>query len=145
MTKKYLEIFDLAMKNPRPQENKISGQYDDGWIGEEVNIYFGQGSKNRILELKIEAPSFLPSSKVRVTSSSSNGISGKWRLRRGEQLTIRHTLPDHEGRLNFTIKPTFKPSEYQMGEDSRSLGVICHGCWLISPSQKKQLLFKRDK
>lgn len=145
MTRKYLEIFNLAIRNPKPLENGITGQYDDEWIGEEMIITYSSGYKNRFLELQIEAPPFLPSARVRVESKSSDGICQKWRIRRGSQLTIRHPLPEHEGVLTLTIKPTFRPSEFQMGEDYRQLGVICHGCWLISPTQKRKILFKRGK
>jgi len=140
MTRKYLEIFNLAIRNPKPLENGINGRYDDEWIGEEMIITYGSGCKNRFLELQIEAPPFLPSSQVRIESKNSDGNYQKWKIRRGSQLTISHALSEHEGIVVFNFKPTFRPSDVQMGEDHRQLSVICHGCWLTSPTQKNKTL-----
>jgi len=145
MTKKYLELFDLAIQNHRLQGQKISGLYKDGWIGEELIITSNSENENQYIQLQLEAPPFLPSAKVRIKSKSSDGISRKWKIQRGAKLSIRHPLPEYKSNLIITVNPTFRPSNFGMGEDQRQLGVICQECDLITPTEKKNLISQGNK
>ncbi len=143
MTKMYSEIFDLAIKEPRPLENSVTGLFPDNWTGEETIITFCPGEKNRFLEMHIEAPGFMPSTTIKIELKNSDGIWRKWKIQRGNKMTIRHILPEHEGTLVFSVKPTFCPSDFQINEDNRRLGLICHKICLVSPSQQEEDLIGR--
>jgi hypothetical protein len=145
MTRKYLDIFQSAIKDPVSFANEVTGVYDDGWTGDEIVITYIPGTMNRILELQLEAPSWLPANWVKLKLRGRDGVLKKLRLLRGKEVTIRHPLPEHQGYLTLSVAPTFQPSEYEMGEDNRNLGVICRGCWLISPEQVRTSLLEGDR
>ena len=142
MTRNYLEIFRSAIRNPGPLANAITGVFDDGWTNQEIVITYAPGPKNRILELRLEAPSWLPARQVKLKLRSGDGNLQKWNIRRGKELTIRHVLPEQQGHLTFSMAPTFRPSECDIGEDNRTLGVMCHECCLISHDQERMSLLK---
>jgi glycosyltransferase involved in cell wall biosynthesis len=143
MTREYVEIFDSAKKEPRPFKNGVTGLFPDNWIGEETIITYRSGEKNRYLEMFIEAPGFLPSTTINVELKNSNGICQNWKIQRGDKLAIRHVLPEHEGTLVLLTKPTFRPSDCQISEDNRRLGLICQSICLVSPSQGKEDLIRK--
>ena len=143
MTKKYSEIFDAAIKKPRFLETSVTGLFPDNWTGEETIIAFRPGEKNRYVEIHIEAPGFIPSTTIKIELKNSDGICQKWKIQRGKKMTIRHALPEHEGTFVFSVKPTFCPSDFQINEDNRRLGLICHKICLVSPSQQEEDLIGR--
>lgn len=142
MTRKYVEIFRSTIKDPGLFANTITGVFGDGWTGKEMAITYGPGPKNRVLEVGLEVPHWLPAGRVKLELRGRDGILQKWSIRRGREITIRHPLPEQQGYLTFSIAPTFRPSEYDMGPDTRSLGIMCRGCWLISPEQNRTSLLK---
>jgi hypothetical protein len=140
MTRKYLQIFESAMRNPRPLSNGITGVFSDGWTGHEVGIAYGPGAKDRALELQIYAPSWLPGKRVKLILRSGFKNLQKMTIHHGKEIVIHQPLPERQGSLTLTVAPTFRPSEYSDSEDSRNLGVICRGCWLISPGLERTAL-----
>ncbi|MFX0199899.1 MAG: glycosyltransferase family 4 protein, partial [Candidatus Hodarchaeota archaeon] len=145
MTNKYLEIFRSAIRDAEPFADVVKGVYDDGWIGEEMVITYSTGPKSRVLESRLEAPSWLPAGRIKLKLRTGDGNLREWQIRRGKEVIIRHPLPEHQGFLILSVAPTFRPSECEMGGDSRSLGIICRGCWLISPEQERKSLLMGDR
>lgn len=143
ITSAYSEVFASAIKKPRPLENEMTGLYHDNWTREEISITYRSGGKDRLLEIRMEAPGFIPAPAVRVTIEGPGRNRRKWKIRRGERVTIRHDLPEQEGTLTLTVKPTFRPLDYQMGDDNRQLGLICHACRLVSPSRDETSVIQR--
>jgi glycosyltransferase involved in cell wall biosynthesis len=143
ITKKYTEIFDSAIKDPKPLENGVTGLFPDNWTGEETIITFRPGEKNRYLEMFVEAPGFMPSTTIKIELKNSDGICQKWKIHRGNKMTIRQALPEQEGTFVLLVKPTFRPSDFQINEDNRRLGLICHKICLVSPSQREEDLVGR--
>ena len=145
MISKYLEIFGSALGTPSPVSEQVSGIFQDGWIGEEMMITFSPGSKNRALELRVSAPSWLPAARVKLKLRDDFKIVQRLRLHRGREVTIVQPLPKEQGRFTLTVAPTFRPSECKIGEDNRALGVKCEGCWLIHPDRERTSLMKANK
>lgn len=145
MTRKYLEIFTLALEKLSPVSDGVTGVFQDGWIGNEMSITYGQGPKNRVLELAISAPPWLPAGRVKLTLRDDYKTLQKLSIRRGAEITIEQPLPEEHGRFTLIVAPTFRPSECGIGDDNRALGVKCQGCWLIHPDQGRTSLMKAGK
>jgi glycosyltransferase involved in cell wall biosynthesis len=142
MTRKYLEIFTSALEKVSPISDGVTGVFQDGWIGNEMIITYGQGPKNRALELGISAPPWLPAGRVKLTLRDDYKTLQQLSIRRGTEITIDQPLPQEQGRFTLTVAPTFRP---KTGDDDRALGVKCQGCWLIHPDQERTSLVEVEK
>jgi glycosyltransferase involved in cell wall biosynthesis len=145
MTRKYLEIFTSALEKVSLISDGVTGVFQDGWIGNEMIITYGQGPKNRALKLGISAPPWLPAGRVKLTLRDDYKTLQKLSIRRGTEITIDQLLPEEQGRFTLTVAPTFQPSECKIGDDDRALGVKCQGCWLIHPDQERTSLVEVEK
>ena len=143
MSRRYLEIFHSAINDPGRIATGVTGVYEDGWTGEEIVVTFASGS-GRVLEIRLEAPSWLPHGKVKARLAGTNGTLQRYGILRGEEITIRYPLPEQKGCMTLAVTPTFVPSQHDMGDDSRSLGVMCRGCWIISSEQERESLLKGE-
>jgi glycosyltransferase involved in cell wall biosynthesis len=140
MTRKYLEIFRFALRTPPPVSEQISGIFQDGWIGKEMTIGFGEGSENRSVEIHLSAPPWLPVKRVKLKLQCDGKTVRRLRIRRGGQIALNQSLPQDKCLFTLTAASTFQPSECKIGEDNRALGVKCDGCWLIHPDREKMSL-----
>ena len=142
MIDKYLDVFSSALGNSLPVSDGVTGIFQDGWIGEEMIIGFGPGPKNRVLELSVSAPPWLPAARVKLKLRDDFKIVQRLNIRRGREITISQPLPEEQGRFTLTVAPTFRPSECEIGDDNRTLGIKCQGCWLIYPDHTRTSLMK---
>jgi glycosyltransferase involved in cell wall biosynthesis len=140
MIRDYLEIFYTTIESQKNLAMGIAGVFADGWTGEQIVITHSPGPANRILELQLEAPLWLPTSEVKLRLLSEDGKLRKWKIPRGKELAICHPLPERQGHLTLSMRPTFRPSEHDMGEDSRILGLLCRGCWVLSSEHERTSL-----
>ena len=140
MTRRYLEIFKKSINDPGSVSNEIIGIFKDGWMGEKTIVTYASGAPDRILEMKIEAPSWLPARRVKVTMSDDHRTLQRVSIRPGGEMVIRQTLPDRHGHITFSVTPTFNPSDYGLGDDLRNLSVICRECKLVFPHEEGVLL-----
>ena len=145
MTTKYLEIFDSALGDPSPISDGVTGVFQDGWTGEEMIITYGPGQKSRVLELQVSAPPWLPTGRVKLKLQDGYKTLQKLSIRRGREMTITQPLPEEQGRFSLTVAPIFRPSECEIGEDNRALGVRCHGCWVLTHDRERKSLLKGSK
>ena len=145
MTRKYLKIFRSALGSPFPVSEEVSGMFQDGWIGEEMMINFGEGPRNRSIEIRLSAPPWLPVNRVKLKLRYGGKIVQRLRIRRGSEVVLNQPLPQEQGCFILTVASTFRPSECKIGEDNRALGVKCDGCWLIHPDRKRMSLMKIGK
>lgn len=137
MTRQYLEIFKKAINNPGYVANEIMGVFEDGWMGDKIVVVYASGPPGRILEMKLEAPSWLPARRVKITLSEDDKTLQRAGIPIGGEVVIRQALSDGQGHITLSMTPTFNPSDYGMGDDSRNLSVICRGCWLLVPPKEK--------
>lgn len=140
MTGQYLEIFKKAINDPGYVANEIMGVFEDGWMGDKTVVVYASGPPDRILEMKLEAPSWLPARRVKVTLSEDDKTLQRAGIRTGGEVVIRQVLPDRQGHITLSMTPTFNPSDYGMGDDSRNLSVICRECNLVLPHEERILL-----
>ncbi|MCF8127330.1 MAG: glycosyltransferase family 4 protein [Deltaproteobacteria bacterium] len=138
MTRSYLAIFNKAINcADNVMTTEIVGIFSDGWMGSHADIVYTPGPPNRTLELEIEAPSWLPVRRVRLRLHDANGTLQEVGFRPGKKVVIRQPLPEKQGRLTLSARPTFNPTDYDMRDDFRTLSIICRGCWLITPQNER--------
>ncbi len=142
MSRRYLEIFHTTIRDPGDIVNEVTGVYEDDWTGKEIVITSGPG-KDRLLEIQLEAPPWLPHGRIKVTLQNQESIFTKYRIHRGAEITIRYPLSDETSFITLLITPTFVPSQRKIGDDNRILGLMCRGCWIISSERKRESLLKR--
>jgi len=146
MTQQYLEIFKQSIKSPGSVSDGITGIFKDGWMGEKSVVAYASGSPERVLEMKLEAPSWLPARRVKVEVSDSHKILQRVDIRSGREMVIRQVLPHRQGYITLSMAPTFNPSDYGLGDDLRNLSVFCRECKLVSPHEETILLqMKRSR
>ncbi len=133
MTEKYLEIFKITINDPDRASNEISGIFKDGWMGDKTVIAYAPGPPGRTLEMKLEAPSWLPARRVKVTLRDDHKTLQRKGMRPGGEVIIRQVLPERHGHITLSMAPTFNPSNYGMGDDLRNLSVICRDCKVVLP------------
>ena len=142
MTRKYLEIFRSALRDPSPVSEGVSGIFQDGWIGKEMMIGFAEGPRNRSIEIQLSAPPWLPVRRVKLKLQCGGKTVQRLRIRRGGEIALNQSLPQDQCLFTLTVSSTFSPSEMKIGEDNRALGVKCDGCWLIHPDRERTSLMK---
>lgn len=142
MTGQYLEILERAMNERGGVKNEIVGIFADGWMGAHTAIVYAPGPPNRMLELKLEAPSWLPAKRVRVKLHDAHRTVQELGLRPGREVVIRQALPGNQGQFTLSATPTFNPTDHNMGDDHRNLSLICRGCWVVTPQNERMPLLK---
>jgi len=146
MTRQYLEIFKHSMKSPGSLSNGTMGIFRDGWMGAKTVVTYASGPSERMLEMELEAPSWLLARRIRVTLSDSHKTLQRVGIRPGREMVIRQVLPERQGRITLSIAPTFNPSDYGMGDDLRNLSLFCRECKIVSPYEETILLkMKRSR
>jgi len=142
MSNRYLEILYSTIRDPGHIANGVTGVFEDGWTGEEIVVTYGPRTGRRFLELRLEAPTWLPSDSVKVKLLNKGRIFQKYKITRGEEVVIRQPLSEKGGYFSLLVTPTFVPCECDMGEDNRRLGIMCHGCWIVSQARGRISLLK---
>jgi len=142
MTRKYLEVFRSALRDPPPVSEEVSGIFQDGWIGKEMMIGFGKGPGNRSIDIQLSAPPWLPMKRVKLKLQCDGKTVQRLRIRRGAGIALNQSLPREKCLFTLTAASTFRPSECKIGEDNRALGVKCDGCWLVHPDRERMSLIK---
>jgi len=104
-------------------------------MGDKTVIAYASGPPGRTLEMKLEAPSWLPARRVKVTLSDDHKTLLRKGIRPGREMIIRQALPERHGHITLSMTPTFNPSSYGMGDDLRNLSVICRDCKLVLPHE----------
>ena len=137
MTRGYLKIFTIAMNNSRVGKDAISGIFADGWIGKRADIFYSTGPRDRRLEIKLEAPAWLAARRIKIRLSHKNKTLQKAAIGPGRKISIQQALPSRHGRIILSISPVFKPCDHNLGEDSRTLSLLCRGCDLITPQEER--------
>ena len=102
-------------------------------MGEKTVIAYAPGPPGRTLEMKLEAPSWLPARRVKVTLHDDHKTLQRRGMRPGGEVIIRQVLPERHGHITLSMAPTFNPSNYGMGDDLRNLSVICRDCKVVLP------------
>ncbi len=141
----HLHFPRLSIKYPFYNILYRTGMFQDGWIGEEMMINFGEGPRNRSIEIRLSAPPWLPVNRVKLKLRYGGKIVQRLRIRRGGGIALSQPLPQEQGCFTLTVASTFRPSECTIGEDNRALGVKCDGCWLIHPDRERTSLMKIGK
>jgi len=133
MSHNYLRVFHNATSSPGRLTEEITGAFHDGWLGQEAVITYGPGPKGRVLEISLEAPGWLPVSRIRVSIRGMAGRPVRSGVKRGTVEAFRVPLTEMSGRIYLSLRPTCKPSENGLGADERDLSAKIRGCHLLFP------------
>lgn len=141
MAREYWKAFQDAASGKLKFSEAIHGVYPDGWTQDRMFVAYGPSSDKRKLEVVFELPTFLPKRDISVTvfDRMKNPLK-RQSLQWGKRKTIRHSLPESSGVLEFSFYPTFVPKDYGLNQDKRVLGCLCRKC-IIHLGRKAQSLF----
>jgi hypothetical protein len=120
MSAGYLAVFEEALRDPPKNAPAIHGVFADGWTSGRVQVVFGRGKGPRRLEVKLQAPEWIPAAAVTVRVTPGGA---KHRIARGKTAAIACELPESGGTVELVCAPTFQPGP----QDQRALG-----CMLVS-------------
>lgn len=133
MTRRYLDLFDEVLARPEPIRDGVSGVFSDGWTGGEVLVSLCPGRSGHRLEMELEAPPTVPHPQFEILVRGNVGELRRDRLRRGERLGIRPEISKTTSWIAVSVSPVFRPADWDMGPDTRFLGVRLLECRLTAP------------
>lgn len=140
MAREYWDLFQAAASaNERP--TMLSGVHADGWVGPQLRLHVAAAADPRTLELRFEAPGWLPHPKVRLTAVIAGG-SGDHRASVARGRTVDWSLPIAAagGSVRIDLSPAFTPAELVGGEDRRVLSAVLSRCDLVGPDGARETL-----
>lgn len=136
MAKRYYKVLQEAIQSTRePASNTLQGVFEDNWTSEKISIgYTSSKEQKRVAEIKLSCPEYHTQSWVNIILHDSHNPKKKkkFTIKKGEHLTITHTIKSNWGYLNLFIKGSFQPAKVGMGEDTRTLGCLFHGYNIIT-------------
>jgi glycosyltransferase involved in cell wall biosynthesis len=138
----YLKVFRALMAQSKTFLDQVSGILEDGWTSDVIFVTCSHQLTDRFLELDLEVPSWHPATKLIMELRQEQQVLQSWNLQRGSHSTLRFPLSMGKGQLILFIQPTFRPSDYNIGEDTRSLGCICRSCRVIYADGSQLSLFE---
>lgn len=129
MARAYWQVFEEVLAEGS-RSTRIEGLFPDGWLSPRIVVDINLPSRGAEAELvlDIEAPHWLPASRLRLRGSQRRRRVIETTINRGTRTEVR--IPVHEGRLKITITPGFCPSAKGISPDSRDLALQIHGCEL---------------
>jgi len=143
MVDQYDRLLHSAMRSPMPARDEMTGVYEDGWTGGEVTVMCAAKTPSRVLEARFEAPAHIPKQRVKIDLYQGGRKIQKFKVSRGETLTIRQPVMNGHERLVLAIHPTFCPEARRMGPDKRELGLLCRSCSLVGSGTRNNLMERR--
>jgi hypothetical protein len=132
MAARYWEVFNEAANESCDSPPVLSGVFDDGWVGEQATILFGNSASSRELVLNLAVPAWSPLRLVSVRVAVNGERLEVYTIRRGETAAVRRTLPARRGFVQLLCSPAFRPNACGMGDDSRALSCQCHSAEIVS-------------
>jgi glycosyltransferase involved in cell wall biosynthesis len=124
-----VEVFREVSSTFRRGSNALKGLHADGWTADRLAVTCTAASQSRTLHLTLEAPRWLPWAHQKIRLLKNRHTRGKtWRLKRGQQLTLRRPLPREGGCLEFAFDPPIDPRALGHENDTRLLGAVCRAC-----------------
>jgi len=141
MASRYLSVLRDAVSGPVALDPGIYGTYEDGWAGERITIAFHGHSEPQQLSLKVSLPEWVPVEVLSLTVvPETSGAPKRYRVKRGEALTISRVLGGGPGIIEFHCSPTFQPQACALGEDTRMLSCQVHGAEIVGDAGHTTLL-----
>lgn len=124
MTREYWELFQFAFGN-KNHENLLTGIYEDGWTGAQINIQVGSIANAQALETVFTAPQ----NKVVIEAYfDGKAIQKPLSIQAGKEATLLFPLEPLGGLYELRISPVFVPSLMGLGTDQRELGAKVLRC-----------------
>lgn len=133
MTGKYLSLFEEVLARPSPIREGVAGVFPDGWTGSEIHIGLRADRLGYRLTLELEAPESAPHSHFNIQIRNDDGKSRRHRLGRGRRTRIHQEISQTNSCIAISVSPVFRPVDWEMGADTRALGVRVLKCQLTSP------------
>jgi len=145
MCKEYLDVFEFAVETAKLQvkQFELVGIFDDGWVGDYLEIVFPPFSDCITVEIDLFTPNWSPIKENYIISSYEKEISMavtqvggtiKWIITLSEKYK--------KNRLKINIFPTFVPIYYGISDDQRKLSAILKRCLVVCADGESVELFK---
>jgi len=141
MARRYLEAFDRTLQRDQNMADGLIGVFDDGWLGQEVEISHRPCPETRSLELILTAPTWLPHRKITIQPTNGGVAAEKRVLKRGQTIALHLPLSPAGGQIILSLSPVFKPSDYAASGDERWLSCLCQLCQIIEADGSRKVLF----
>ncbi|MCD2450815.1 glycosyltransferase family 4 protein [Methylicorpusculum oleiharenae] len=124
MTREYWELFQFAFGN-KNHESLMTGIYQDGWSGSQINIQVGPTTSAQALETAFTAPQH----KVVIEAYfDGEAIQKPLLIQAGKEAVLSLPLEPQGGVYVLRVSPTFVPALIGLGEDQRELGAKVRRC-----------------
>ncbi len=133
----YLELFEEVLTRPKPVWDGVTGVYPDGWTGAEVLISLTPREAPFRLVILADVPESLPHFRVEIRAHHHNGDLQSQRSSRGRVVRLSMELSERISWIILSISPVFRPVEWDMGPDTRLLGVKLRECWLMESDGRR--------
>jgi glycosyltransferase involved in cell wall biosynthesis/2-polyprenyl-3-methyl-5-hydroxy-6-metoxy-1,4-benzoquinol methylase len=134
MAMQYLQNFREVMSEQKEFTQALHGIYPDGWISNRAVITYESSTEQRVLEMELTTPKWLPVQQVhaRIFENSGNLLDSH-RMMPGQSIKISYSLAAQSGFIEILLDPLFQPKKHGMGEDERLLSCVCQSCRIVSP------------
>ncbi|NLG98217.1 MAG: glycosyltransferase family 4 protein [Chloroflexi bacterium] len=113
---------------------KVEGLYPDHWTAGSMTVFYADQDHagQRHLEVCFMAqPWFKKKTVVQVNGPKNEPIQ-RVEIKPGQSVELSFPLPARSGCIEFVISPTFRPDLLSQSSDSRSLGLVCTQCRVVS-------------
>jgi glycosyltransferase involved in cell wall biosynthesis len=140
MTRRYLDLFAEVLNCPEPVREGVEGLFSDGWAGGEIHVALRRGRTGHRLAFELEAPESAPHPYFDIQVRSNDGEARQDRLRRGDRVGIHLEITNTTSWIALSVSPVFRPVDWDMGPDTRSLGVRVLKCRLTAPDGRSVAL-----
>ena len=131
MAARYIQVFHEAKNQSSNSPAVMSGLFEDGWVGEQLTVVFGENGDPRDLRLTLAVPEWVPLRSVTVRVAVDGKRSESYDIRRGESAVICQTVPGGRCVVQLFCSPVFRPTNCGIGDDSRALSCQCQSAEIV--------------
>ncbi len=122
MAAAYMRVFDHVMQAPHDvREPRVSGVYEDRWLGPDATLQIGDGQAGRSLGLELQVPDWHPHPSITVRVSLPGERRRVFTVARGQSSTVAVPLPAASVTLALNLSPAFVP---EGNADARRLTAL---------------------
>lgn len=141
MASEYWNLF-LHAANQGPQVDLLTGVHADGWCGPQLALRLTPARSERMLEIELVAPTWLPASGIQMTVVLNDKTPHKiFKFMRGNEGSISIPLAVDVVTLRLQITPVFVPEHHGVGEDTRELTLQLRKCTLHGTGGSSRQLY----
>jgi hypothetical protein len=144
MANEYWDLFLYAINNNHDSDSVMTGAYEDGWVGRNLNIKVAPSSSPQTLEIKFLAPEWVPQPSLSVqVITDGNRLYDELMIYRGSNAVLSFPIEQKGGYFKIRVAPTFVPAFTGHGNDQRELSAMLQQCGIARSNGEYVQLFPR--